>query len=497
MQTQSTAPPPSLKNNVKKALDHWHKPNNGKSTIESLYLFRERLRDTQQNHRRVTNDIILRGIRRLEGDRGDCAAYLQQRYLDEKSVVALAQTRNMSQSMVFDLQKLSIEWLTNTLWDMERAKRQERQERLLKHLEAPTYANLVGVEKNQDALLTQLDTANAPYIVSVTGMGGMGKTALADSLARRVIAEGQFDEVGWVTARQQQLNFLGQIELVTPSTAQDNAVDIGGDTGSGTEGAAYESNPTAEGIVRELCRQVMPDFPLPTNFSLQEAIATLEKHLNQYPHLIVIDNLETVEDIRDLFPTLHRLANPSKFLLTSREELFNQANIFHYNIPALNEAESLALVRQEAIQSNLPVVAESTDDELKPIYDTVGGNPLALRLVVGLVHHELLDDILDDLRVANNKTADQLYTYIYRQAWDKLNELSRQILLTMPTIKPSGDGIDIVIQNSGLDRRAVRAGLSSLVILNLVNTHGDQADRRYSIHALTKSFLLEQVLLWS
>ncbi len=98
-------------------------------------------------------------------------------------------------------------------------------------------------------------------------------------------------------------------------------------------------------------------------------------------------------------------------------------------MPELQEADALAMLRHEARLRNLSALAQAEDDQLRPIYRTVGGNPLALRLVLGqtLVHG--LADILDDLTAAHGEAAESLYTYIYRRAWNNLGETERRTLL--------------------------------------------------------------------
>lgn len=140
------------------------------------------------------------------------------------------------------------------------------------------------------------------------------------------------------------------------------------------------------------------------------------------PHLIVIDNLETIADVEGLLPTLQTLAAPTKFVLTSRKSLYSEPNIYHFTVPELSTANALRLIQQEAAWSNLPVLATSLEAELLPIVQTVGGNP-ALRLVIGQMHVHALETDLKELRERRG-TTENLYSFIYRHAWDNLDALT-------------------------------------------------------------------------
>ena len=129
-------------------------------------------------------------------------------------------------------------------------------------------------------------------------------------------------------------------------------------------------------------------------------MAALEGRLHHAPHLIVVDNLETVADVETLLPALARLANPSKFLLTSRDAFSGQAEIYHFPVPELAEADATALIRAEARLRNLRHVTEASDADLRPLVDTVGGNPLALRLVTGQLYLFALPQVIENLREA-------------------------------------------------------------------------------------------------
>jgi hypothetical protein len=216
----------------------------------------------------------------------------------------------------------------------------------------------------------------------------------------------------------------------------------------------------------------------------------------QRPCLVVVDNLETVADLDALLPILRQLANPSKFLLTSRHSLDGEAFVYPYPIPPLALEDALALVRHEALARNLPLLAAAPDADLAPIYRTVGGNPLALRLVVGQICRHALPTVLEDLHHARGRTVEHLYTFIYRRAWDLLAENERQVLVSLPLIPESGAGLSFIHTASGLAIDMLHDALETLVQLSLADQHSSLHESRYIIHSLTRTFLLEQVIRW-
>jgi hypothetical protein len=333
---------------------------------------------------------------------------------------------------------------------------------LEERLEKSTYTKLIGVEGHLDSLLRILASPDPPWLISIEGYGGLGKTSLAHVLSRRVIHERLFDDFGWVSVRQYVFDLRDGIKPVGLPTAL-----------------------TLESLVEKLVAQLMPDTPRSDTLFAQESQAILKMRLKQIPHLIVIDNLETVEDIEVLLPTLRELANPTKFLLTSRESLYHESGIYHFPLPELSETDTLRLIRYETELHNLTHLKQASDDDLKKIFGIVGGNPLAIRLVVGQTHEFALDVILEDLAQAQGQTVEELYTFIYRRSWDALDEPTRALFLAMP-----------LIELSELDAITARNSLKQLIDLNLINSFGDHKERYYSIHNLTRTFLLNQVLKW-
>jgi len=435
-----------------------------------LYLFRKAHRATGRNPRHATNQILLEAMAVLQQTYARDVHFLRLRFLDQRSINYLANHFNVAESTIYLLQRQATQRLTQTLQDLEQQAARAQKQRLLHRLETPTYGELIGIDSTRAALLTKLRAPESPWVVAIEGLGGIGKTSLANAVLRDLVEQGAYDEMGWVSARQHRLNFGGGLTTVAQPAL------------------------TTAALVEALVRQLMPELLHVNAQRGEDLLLKLRARLKQTPHLIVIDNLETVLDIEELLPALQALANPSKFLLTARYGLYSTPNIYHFQVPELSEDHALQLIRQEAEQSNLPALAAAPAHDLRPIYATVGGNPLALRLVVGQTHIYTLESILEHLYAARGQGAENLYTYIYRHAWESLDATSQDVLLIMPLVNPNGDEIEVISEVGEIEVGIVRNALNQLVTLNLVDARGSLQDRRYSIHGLTRTFLHNQVL---
>ncbi len=468
--------PDKLTNDIHKALQQWHQPAISGSAVDYLLLVQRALANGARDVRRATNEVLLDALARLGSSYKQDENILRWRFLDLLSAQEVANRCNVVEGALFKKQRLAIKRLTEIGYGMEMTARTARSTDLLARLEVPTYQELFGVDEHLDALVQQLVTPEPPWIFSVEGMGGIGKTSLADALARHLIAKGQVGwgtlaDLGWVSARQTIFNGGGALKEVTRP-----ALTVGS-------------------LVDHLLSQLLPDAGR-MGRTADESLALLKRRLKEQPHLIVIDNLETVVDVHTLLTTLRELANPTKFLLTTRHSLYGELDVFHFQVPELNEANALHLVRTEARRRNLPMLADAADADLRLIYETVGGNPLALRLVVGQALVHPLRAVLEDLTDARGHTIENMYTYIYRRAWDNLDEEDRRVLLMMPLVTEHGGSLDYLSGVGGLDQRELRQVLERLVTLNIVDRRGDLNEYRYTIHGLTRTFLQNQVLRW-
>lgn len=128
------------------------------------------------------------------------------------------------------------------------------------------------------------------------------------------------------------------------------------------------------------------------------------------------------------------------------------------------------------------------------IYQKVGGNPLALKLVVAQMGKLPVDLVLAGFD-AISRTTQELFDHIYETSWRLLSWSAQQALLGMFVLPPSGatwEGIRMAVAADGSapDDAVLERVVEELASLNLIQVgHSSSHPPIYSLHRLTYSFL--------
>ncbi|NJN55055.1 MAG: hypothetical protein HC804_10035, partial [Anaerolineae bacterium] len=393
---------------------------------------------------------------------------LRQRFEHQQDILVISNSMNMSRSSYFYRQKQAVSQLTEVLIELENEARLEWQEQMNARLDPPTYTTLVGIDTIYQTLAEALLAENEPFIVCIDGLGGLGKSALADYLARHVIQTVRFDDVAWITAKQTHLSTRGRLQIDTSQPAL-----------------------TFPMLIDELTTK----FNLPQSFNgSQLHKQRLVKHfLQEHSCLVIVDNLETAADYAALIPELRNWQNPSKFLITSRMRLLDQPGVFSYSLAELEETAVYQLIRQEANRIGFADLENASEENLHQIYQVIGGNPLAIKLVIGQLRFHSLPRVLARITEGQTDSGIGLFDYIYQEAWDSLDNTSQTTLIALTHAGDSGFPLEHLIEVTGLSPSTVERAVEELILLSLVDLRGSLFDRRYSLHRLTEMFLLRMM----
>ena len=410
--------------------------------------------------------ILSYGLNQLRTVSPEAEDLLRERFENRRDVLTVSNRLNISESTLYYRQRQAVVHLTEILNQLENVASAEWRAKMKNRLSIPSYETLVGINEAERILKEALFDETQHFIVSIDGIGGLGKTALADHLARQAIQTTRFDEIAWVTAKHTHLSMLGRLQIESGRPAL-----------------------TLPLLIEKLCVQ----FNLSTNSNTThlQRERMLYKFMKDRRCLIVIDNLETVADYRSLIPEIKKWQNPAKFLLTSRIRLLSEPGIFSYSHKELDKNAALQLIRQEAQRGGFADLASAPDEDVVAIYDVVGGNPLALKLIIGQLRFYSLSSVLN--RFAANKsteTNEGIFDYIFREIWESLEDNSKTLLISLTQAGESGFTIEHLVAVSQLSEPVVYNCVTGLVLSSLVDITGSLLERRYKLHRLTEIFLL-------
>jgi hypothetical protein len=343
----------------------------------------------------------------------------------------------------------------------------------LPKLPSKSYRHLIGRDAVIGDVMAALRDPAGKWMIGVDGMGGIGKTALAREIAERSTSERLFDFIVWEQApKETTLSGRGRLSTLT-----------------------------CEGVLDAIARQLGSDeVPKLRGAEKESRIRGL---LQKHRVLVVLDNLETAKDSQDeIARKLKSLLNSSKALLTSRHRFKDE--VYGVHLIGLDEDATLRYMRQEAEDKNISRVITAQSEELGLIYESTGGSPLALKLVIGQLNRLPLDTVLTQLRSirmpepdSNDDDYTRFYKGIFMRSWKLLTKDSQNLLISMSHFAPGvGGTLDAIKATSRLAEKALTQSLDELWRMSFleVGETPTLTTIRYYLHPLTQYFVLSDIV---
>jgi hypothetical protein len=468
---------PQLLRDLRTALGRWHRPTLGDAALA------HRLADVERrlvadpwlirpNALRQTVRAALASLR--DSGQPEVADLLERHYFRDESAIRLTETYHLSERSIYHRLHEAHVALAHAVWTQERAEAKEAPDSLqatepsrtlsrARHLPPKTSTQLLGVGGVLAQLLGYLGDCDGHWVISLAGMAGLGKTALAREAAGRLAATDRFADIAWVTVSPGAYTARGPQRLDLRALACVQVLNA---------------------IASQLGGIDLDPLDLPAN---RDRVREL---LDTGSYLVVLDNLEMAMDCGTLPDWFWDMANPSKFLLTSRHWLVADVGQSVLSLDQLPGPDSLALIRHEAHLRRLPEVANATDDALHRILAVTGGNPLAIKLVVGQLVSLPLSRILVALQTAQPDT-DAFYQYLYRVSWDLISAPAQHLLLRLAQL-PAGCGTwEDLAAISNLPGDDLASAIEALTAHSLLQASGFE-EKIYSLHPLTYHFAVRR-----
>lgn len=223
------------------------------------------------------------------------------------------------------------------------------------NLPQPTYTQFVGRDEELAWLRQRLSPTDRAWQIAITGIGGVGKSALALAIGHEyrqryndLPPEERFEAIVWISAKEEVLAAFGRERANVPEQVLHTLEDV------------YTA------IARVLEREDI------TRAQPQEQNALVEKALKRQRTLLIMDNLESVKDDR-IKAFVRNLPPPTKAIITSRESL-DVADVRPLTGLPWENAE--ALIEEECRVREVPLMPQ----QRTRIFELTSGLPLPIEL---------------------------------------------------------------------------------------------------------------------
>jgi LuxR family glucitol operon transcriptional activator len=325
------------------------------------------------------------------------------------------------------------------------------------NLPQPDYGTFIGRERELAQIQQLLSPDSRHFLVTIDGIGGIGKSALALEVAHRylreydrLLAKERFEAIIWTSAKTSVLTADG----IAPRQQIMRTLDD-----------IYTA--IAVALQREDITRARPE----------EQGERVTQALTRQRTLLIVDNLETVDDER-VNAFLRELPIPTKAIVTTRHRI---DVAYPVRLTGMPRGDGLFLITQECDRKNVTL----TETETEKLYDRTGGVPLAIVWSVAQMGYGYgVDGVFHRLGDAKGDIArfcfEGIVACIRGESAHKL-----LIALSFFVRDAKRDALGRVAALLELERDE---GLVRLEKLSLVNKYTD----RFALLPLTKVFVLAE-----
>ncbi len=328
----------------------------------------------------------------------------------------------------------------------------------------------VGRTKELEHILTSLESRTRAWIISLTGVGGIGKTELAIQCAHLALISELFDGVIWTTAKDSWLTPEGIRPFIT-------------------DYALVSLNDLLSTIITVL----EMDARL-LSYSVERKMSFVKDKLSSAPYLIIVDNLETVQD-KSIIQFLVDIPSPSKVLVTTRlgglsaldvpiaQMLEGQREI---RIGPLSEDDSVALFRQRASEHSLDYSSSDHLQKIKEVAEKAGYVPLAIEWIVSqiVIKGVSLENAISRLGSSN----EEVLKFCFDNLVAAVGPHAKMLLLAIPVFSQAAS-MEALSAITDTSRESREESTRRLLKASLIEI---EPDGRFSVLALTRLYVNTQ-----
>jgi hypothetical protein len=303
------------------------------------------------------------------------------------------------------------------------------------------------------------------FVVAISGLGGIGKTALALEITHQNGVKKHFPHIIWESSKQEEL-IGGSIHNTGPHSL------------------------TLNSLLDHIAKYFGNDEIIKIK-DIEKKKLEVQKLLQDNPTLIILDNMETCRDFSKIILRLKYLCGKaSKAILTSRRRMDDFDFVYSVHLAGLEREQSFEFLMKEIEIRNITTMKNVEETILDDIWKVTGGAPLAMKLVVGQSARRPVTNVLENLKKAKG----DIYAFIYLESWKIISTEAQKILISFsPFINRVST--NALLEVSALSEEAFTKALDELLLMSLVevNQGTDKDSRDYHIHSLTRNFILSDL----
>jgi hypothetical protein len=329
----------------------------------------------------------------------------------------------------------------------------------------PSHGQLFGIETLRTSALESLRSP-AGHVIGYHGIGGVGKSALAESVAMEALSE----------------NIVYDALVLSSPTQR------------------RRSRATAPGLTFEKCIDRLAE-----RLKTQPSFESIREELALRDFLLFLDNIETsaqpqselVRSVCDLVA-----GTKARVILTSRRN-FEDPRVQPQELTGLDIDASHELIQH--VGKGIPGIDRMTMKDVQDIVEVTGGIPLALNLVVPQLRRNSLKEVVARMRRVDLRGDDE-YASFYRDiidwSWRQVMSEAQsanepleilRYLARQPGSASGAADTAAIVAALNKDRASVERARDLLVkfaLLEVVIPPDVSVERRFFLHSIVQQYVL-------
>lgn len=325
----------------------------------------------------------------------------------------------------------------------------------------------VGRKLEVDEII-KLINSDQDRIITITGAGGVGKTAIALKVAYQFLRDSNnpFDFILWFSAKSAMLTEQGILPL---------------------EPQIKGAEQLLSGILEVIDQPTAMKF-LEGNVPYDSFKTFLYSQFTALKSLIIIDNLETIIGNAELLDFVKNIPRPSRVLITSRKALGEIER--RYPLSDLLENDAAVLFRLVSIRRGRKDLLALSDTKVKELVKRVRCYPLLIKWSIGKVClGKGVDDAFSEIFVGGSEIA----KFSFDDVFNLMSPNGKSILYTMILWGNAPISRHPLTQIANLDDEEFEEAISDLVITSFVFTENKEIEGRlvveFTMLTLTRGFV--------